>query len=139
MAAVCMTRSGDVLLAVDHVPQQDFEAPDALGLAQAHQLLHAQHHFLLADLRIYRLEGQRHGRARLRRRLPRHRMQRLGNLGGDVGENGLHRGSEKSRGRILVFGRRVLDDDQAHALQRGVQVAQRQHHCRTGTLAAQET
>ena len=69
----------------------------------------------------------------------RHRVQGLGNLGGDVGENGLHRRREESGGGILVFGRRVFDDEQANALQRRVQVAQRQHHCRAGALAAQES
>ena len=68
---------GRRLFAIDHVPQQHFEAADTFGLAQPHQLLHAQHHFLFADLRVHRFERQRHRRPRLRRLLARHGMQGL--------------------------------------------------------------
>ena len=131
---------GRLFLAVDHVPQQHFEAAHALRLAQAHELLHAQHHFLIADLRVHRLERQRHrglaasaawcaawraGSGRPRRRCPR--------------ESCLHRGREKARRGILVFERRVFDHQQADALQRRVQIAQRQHDGGARALAAQET
>jgi hypothetical protein len=38
------------------------------AFAQAHQLLHAQHHFLFADLRVHRFQRQRHRSLGLRRR-----------------------------------------------------------------------
>ena len=65
-------------------------------------------------------------------------MQRLRDLRGDVREDGLHRGREKTRGGILVLGRRVFDHQQAHALQRRMQVAQREHDGGARALAAQE-
>ena len=65
-------------------------------------------------------------------------MQGLRDLGSDVGEDGLHGRRQKARRGILVLGRRVFDHQQAHALQRRVQVTQRQHHRRARALAAQE-
>ena len=129
---------GRLFLAVDHVPQQDFEAAHAFGLSQAHELLHAQHHFLIANLRVHRLERQRHGRLRLRRRGARHRVQGLRDLGGDVRKNRGDRGRQESRRRIFVFERRIFDHQQADALQRRMQIAQRQHDRRARALAAQE-
>ena len=65
-------------------------------------------------------------------------MQGLRDLGGDVGEDGGDRRREKTRRGVFVFGGRVFDDQQAHALQRRVQIAQRQHHRRARAVAAQE-
>ena len=129
---------GRSFLAVDHVPQQHFETANAFGLSQAHELLHAQHHFLIANLRVHRLERQRHGRLRLLWLGTRHRVQGLRDLGGDVRKNRGHRGREESSRRIFVFERRVFDYQQADALQRGVQVAQREHHRGARAFAAQE-
>ena len=47
-------------------------------------------------------------------------------------------GVRNRRRGILVFGRRVFDDQQADALERGMQVAQRQHDGGARALAAQE-
>ena len=66
-------------------------------------------------------------------------MQGLGDLGGDVREDGRDRGRQKARGRVFVFERRVFDHQQAYALQCRVEIAQRQHHGRARAVAAQET
>ena len=114
-------------------------APHTFGLSQAHELLHAQHHFLIADLRVHRLERQRHGRLGLRGFGARHRVKRLRHFGGDVRENRVDRGREETRRGVFVFERRVFDDQQADALQRRVQIAQRQHDGGARALAAQES
>ena len=130
---------GRLFFAIDHVPQQDFETANAFGLSQAHELLHAQHHFLIANLRVHRLERQRHGRLRLRRLGTRHRVQGLRDLGGDVRKNRGHRGRQESRRRIFIFERRIFDHQQADALQRRMQVAQCQHHRGARAFAAQKS
>jgi hypothetical protein len=130
---------GRLLLAVDHVPQQNLVAPHALCLSQAHELLHSQNHFLIADLRVHRLERQRHRGLGLRGRGARHRVQGLGDLRGDIRENRGDRWRQKAGRGILVFERRVFDHQQANALQRRVQVTQCQHDGRARTVAAQET
>ena len=129
---------GRGFFAVDHVTQQHFEAAHALGLAQPHQLLHAQHHFLFADLRVHGFERQRHRWLGFRRCLARHRVQGLCDLGGDIREDGGDRRCEKASRGVFVFGRRVFDHQQAHALQRRMEVAQCQHHGRARAVAAQE-
>ena len=71
---------GGLFLAVDHVAKQDFEAANTFGFAQPDELLDAQHHFLIPDLRVHRFERQRHRRLRLRRLGARHRVQGLRDL-----------------------------------------------------------
>ena len=95
---------GRLFFAVDHVPQQHFEAADAFGLAQAHELLHAQHHFLIADLRVHRFERQRHGRLRLRRLLARGIACRVCATSEAMSARMVvHRGREKTRRRIFIL------------------------------------
>jgi len=96
---------GRGFLTIDHVPQQHFESPYTFGLAQADELLHTQDHFLLANLGVHGLERQRHWCLRLGRFGTRHRVQCLGDLGGDVSQDCRDRGSQKARGRVFIFER----------------------------------
>ena len=53
--------------------------------------------------------------------------------------DGLHCRRQETRCRVRVFGRRVFDHQQAYALQRGSQVAQREHDGGARALAPQKT